>query len=59
MLKTWVSHNPADETRPWTQLFNTGSWTQTPRQPAPQPDRKLGYTLDVPNLPLDSNGGTK
>ena len=59
VLEPWVSHNPADEMRPWTLLFNPGSWTQIPRQPAPQRDRKLGYTLDVPNVPLDPNRGTK
>lgn len=59
VLEPWVSHNPADKTRPWTLLFNPTSWTEIPRQRAPQRDRKLGYTLDLPAVPPNQNGGTK
>ena len=59
VLEPWVSRNPTDTVRPWTLLFNPTTWTEIPRQRAPQRDRKLGYTLDVPDMPPDSNGGTK
>ena len=52
LLEPWVTRNPADPARPWTLLFNPGSWTAIPPQSAPKRDRTLGYTLDVPALPL-------
>ena len=54
-----MSRNPADTVRPWTLLFKPTSWTEIPRQRAPQRDRKLGYTLEVPDAPLNPEGTTK
>ena len=59
VLEPWVSRNPADTARPWTLLFKPTTWTEIPRQHAPQRDRKIGYTLEVPDVPGTPEGGTK
>jgi hypothetical protein len=59
VLEPWVNCNPADAVRHWTLLFNPASWTEIPPEPAPPRDRKFGYTIDVPALPLTPNGGTR
>ena len=59
VLEPWVSRHPADAVRPWTLLFKPTTWTEISRQRAPQRDRTLGYTLDVPEVPWTPKGGTK
>ena len=48
VLQPWVHHNPQDRSAPWALVFGATTWTAIPPQPAPPPDRHLGYTLDVP-----------
>ena len=48
VLQPWVHHNPHDPAVPWTLVFDATTWTAIPPQPAPPPNRRLGYTLDVP-----------
>jgi hypothetical protein len=50
LLQPWVHHNPGDPAAPWTLVFEANTWTPIPPQPAPPPNRHLGYTLDVPRL---------
>ncbi len=49
VLQPWVHHNPVDPAAPWTLVFDATTWTAIPPQPAPPPNRQLGYTLDVPH----------
>ena len=48
VLQPWVQHNPHDPAAAWTLVFDATTWTALPPQPAPPPNRQLGYTLDVP-----------
>ena len=56
VLQPWVHHNPQDPAAPWTLVFDATTWTAIPPQPAPPPNRHLGYTLDVPAFPSIPQG---
>ena len=49
VLEPWVDHNPHEKTCPWTLVFDANTWTAIQPQPAPPRDRRLGYTLEVPD----------
>jgi len=51
-LQPWVTRNALDQAKPWTVLFDPTTWTDIDPQPAPPKDTRLGYTLDVPAVPL-------
>ena len=50
-MEPWVTRNPEDKAKPWTILFDPATWTEIKPQPAPRKDTRLGYTLEVPNVP--------
>ena len=56
VLQPWVHHNPQDPAAPWTLVFDSTTWTAIPPQPAPPPNRQLGYTLDIPDLSSHHRG---
>jgi len=58
-LQPWVHHNPHDPDAPWTLVFDATTWTAIPPQPAPPPNRRLGYTLDVPQPQSTPQRGTR
>jgi hypothetical protein len=55
--------NPADPLCPYTVPFTPNSWTAILPQRAPPPDRRTGYTLDLPAVdivkPHSTREGTK
>jgi hypothetical protein len=44
--------NPADPLCPYTLPFDPHSWTAILPQRAPPPDRRTGYTLDLPAVAI-------
>ena len=59
LLQPWVHHNPHDPGAPWTLVFDANTWTAILPQPAPLPNRRLGYTLDVPQPQSTPQRGTR
>ena len=51
-MEPWVTRNPVDKAKPWTVLFDPATWTEIEPQAAPRKDTRLGYTLEVPKVPL-------
>jgi len=45
-----IGCNMQDKASPWTVAFDPHTWTPVAASRAPQRDRRLGYSLDVPTL---------
>ena len=48
-----IGCNMQDKTSPWTVAFDPRTWTPVAASRAPQRDRRLCYSLDVPTVSSD------
>lgn len=51
-LSPGTMRNEADSACQYTLVFEPKSWTAIPPERAPLPDRRTGYTLDLPTMEM-------